>query len=118
MLRKLYRIRQGITHIYFVRHAQPVLIWEDDRTRPLTEEGLSDTKRVTEILKDINIDYVLSSPYTRSINTISDCAKEHNLTIHTEERFRERKKGPGGNEYGMFTKRWSNFDFMKKAENL
>ena len=28
-----------MTRIYFVRHAQPEHSWEDDRTRPLSEEG-------------------------------------------------------------------------------
>lgn len=30
------------TKVYFVRHAQPEHMWEDDRTRPLTEEGEAD----------------------------------------------------------------------------
>ena len=25
-----------VTKVYFVRHAQPEHMWEDDRTRPLT----------------------------------------------------------------------------------
>ena len=28
-----------MTKVYFVRHAKPQHDWEDDRTRPLTEEG-------------------------------------------------------------------------------
>ena len=28
-----------MTKVYFVRHAQPEHEWEEDRTRPLTEEG-------------------------------------------------------------------------------
>ena len=28
-----------MTRVYFVRHAQPEHDWEEDRTRPLTEEG-------------------------------------------------------------------------------
>lgn len=28
-----------MTKVYFVRHAQPEHDWEEDRTRPLTEEG-------------------------------------------------------------------------------
>ena len=30
-----------MTKVYFVRHAQPEHDWEEDRTRPLTEEGKS-----------------------------------------------------------------------------
>ncbi len=32
-----------MTKIYFVRHAQPEHAWEDDRTRPLTDEGKADS---------------------------------------------------------------------------
>ena len=32
-----------MTRVYFVRHAQPEHDWEDDRTRPLTEEGKKDS---------------------------------------------------------------------------
>ena len=39
-----------MTTIYFVRHAQPEHNWENDRTRPLTEEGLADSQKVTEAL--------------------------------------------------------------------
>lgn len=28
-----------MTKVYFVRHMHPKHAWEDDRTRPLTEEG-------------------------------------------------------------------------------
>ena len=29
-----------MTRVYFVRHAQPEHDWKEDRTRPLTEEGI------------------------------------------------------------------------------
>lgn len=35
-----------MTELFFVRHAQPVANWDDDRTRPLTDEGLKDTDKV------------------------------------------------------------------------
>lgn len=33
-----------MTGLFFVRHAQPDVNWEDDRTRPLTHIGLEDCK--------------------------------------------------------------------------
>ena len=51
-----------MTSLYFVRHAQPVHGWEDDRTRPLTEEGVADSGKVAEVLRNINIDFFYSSP--------------------------------------------------------
>lgn len=100
-----------MTTIYFVRHAQPEHNWENDRTRPLTEEELADARKVTEALRNIDIDCFMSSPYQRSVDTIKGCALEHGMEIVTDERLRERGKGAEGNNYGMFQKRWGDFDF-------
>lgn len=35
-----------ITHVYFVRHAQLNHLWEDDRSRPLTDERTQDHKEI------------------------------------------------------------------------
>ena len=40
-----------MTRVYFVRHAQPEHEWEEDRTRPLTEEGKKDSAIVLEIFE-------------------------------------------------------------------
>ena len=61
-----------MTIVYFVRHAQPEHAWEDDRTRPLTEEGKRDASVVLDFLKDKEIDVFYSSPYKRSIDTIAE----------------------------------------------
>ena len=37
-----------MTKIFFVRHAEPDKSVKDDRTRPLTEQGLADTQYVCE----------------------------------------------------------------------
>lgn len=97
--------------VYFVRHAQPEFSWADDKTRPLTNEGIADSERVYEALKDIKLTYAVSSPYKRSIDTIKRCAESQGLKIDTDERFREREKGFNGNNFGMFQKRWANFDY-------
>lgn len=99
-----------MTSIYFVRHAQPDFSWSDDRSRPLTAEGFRDSERVCETLRKIRLDYAVSSPYRRSIDTIRHCAAQHQLVIHTDDRFRERQSGPGGNTRPLFQKRWSDFD--------
>lgn len=104
-----------MTSIYFVRHAQPKHSWEEDRTRPLTTEGLEDSKRVTEALSNIKVMAYLSSPYKRSFDTIYGISRIHSMDIITDERFREREKGLNGNEYGMFQKRWSDFDFREEG---
>lgn len=84
-----------MTHIYFVRHAQPDKYVTDDRTRPLTDEGMRDTKEVTAHLRGKNIHFLMSSPYKRSMDTIKDLAETLHMEIHTDEDFRERELGVG-----------------------
>ena len=83
-----------MTRVYFVRHAQPEHEWEEDRTRPLTEEGKKDSAIVLEFLKDKKIDAFYCSPYKRSMDTIAEAADFFTKEIITDERLREREKGP------------------------
>ena len=100
-----------MTRVYFVRHAQPEHDWEDDRTRPLTEEGKKDSAIVLGFLKDKKIDAFYCSPYKRNVETIAEAADFFTKEIITDERLREREKGPDGNNYGMFQKRWADHDY-------
>ncbi len=86
--------------------------WKEDRTRPLTQIGLEDSKKVTEALADYKIDLFYSSPYKRSIDTILDCASKRNLIVHTDERFRERKQG--ADSFQFLEKRWQDFRFCEE----
>ena len=104
-----------MTTIYFVRHAQPDYGWKDDRTRPLTEAGERDSERVYEVLRDVELDYAVSSPYKRTVDTIRHCADCHRLEIHTDERFRERESGEGGNRREMIRRRWADFDYHEEG---
>ena len=103
-----------MTQIYFVRHAQPEHTWEDDRTRPLTDEGVKDSKMVLDFLKDKEIDVFYSSPYKRSFDTIADTAAFYGKQIITDERLREREKGIDGNHHGMYEKRWADHDYHEE----
>lgn len=103
------------TSVYFVRHAQPDHAWEEDRSRPLTPEGLENRRKVAEVLKNFKIDCYLSSPYKRSFDTIHESAEVHNLSILTDERFRERENGIMGNSFDMLHKRWSDFHFHEEG---
>lgn len=100
-----------MTKVYFVRHAQPEYDWEDDRTRPLTAEGMDDCKKVVEFFKDKHIDIFYCSPYKRSIDTIIKTANMFGQEIVLDERLREREKGKDGNNFGMFRKRWADKNF-------
>ena len=103
-----------MTIVYFVRHAQPEHMWEDDRTRPLTAEGRQDSEMVLDFLKNKGIDVFYSSPYKRSFDTIADTAAFYEKEIITDERLREREKGINSNHYGMFEKRWDNHDYHEE----
>lgn len=100
-----------MTKVYFVRHAQPEHDWEDDRTRPLTEEGKKDSAVVLDFFKNKKIDAFYCSPYKRSLDTIADTASFFGKEILVDERLREREKGPDGNNHGMFQKRWDDHNY-------
>ena len=100
-----------MTRLYFARHAQPVRGWADDRTRPLTKEGVRDCARVVETLENIPLTAVYASPYRRAVDTVSACAAGHGLAVVTDERLRERVPGPGGITEEMIRRRWDDFFF-------
>lgn len=104
-----------MTKVYFVRHAQPAFDREDDRTRPLTVEGKEDAGVVLDFLKDKEIDIFYCSPYKRSMDTIAETASFFGKEIHTDERLREREKGPNGNTHGMFQLRWADHDYHEEG---
>lgn len=97
-----------MTTVYFVRHAQSDRFHGNDRTRPLTPEGMADTEKVTEALSSRGITHILSSPYTRTIQTISGLSQALGLPIETDEDFREREAGGwrGGNFLEFIEKQW------------
>lgn len=103
-----------MTTIYFVRHAEPLHSWEDDRTRPLTAEGQRDANSIASFFGDKKIDAFISSPYKRSYETILPTATLFNKQITTDARLRERKAGGGGNNREMFYKRWSDKNFAEE----
>lgn len=110
-----------MTHIYFVRHAEPNYNNHNDLTRELTEKGLSDRKLATSYLADKSIDIALSSPYIRSIDTIKDFADAYNLTITTIEDFKERKIDSCWIEdFNSFArKQWEDFSYkLSDGESL
>jgi len=80
-----------MTTVYFIRHAQADNFIRDGRVRPLTAKGMHDRALVTAFLRDKGIDAVLSSPFRRAVDTISDFAAKNNHEIEIVEDFRERK---------------------------
>ena len=110
-----------MTTVYFVRHAEPNYNNHDDMTRELTEKGWADRLRVTEFLKDKEISKAYSSPFKRSIDTISDFTEKFSLSVETDYDFRERKVGDGWlDDFHSFAKQqWADFSYkLEHGESL
>lgn len=106
-----------MTHVYFVRHAEPRRDWEDDETRPLTGRGMRGVEEVTKFFKEIHLDALYSSNYKRAIQTVSGTAVSHNIEIKLDARLRERMSGKNGNvgpnHFELFEKRWQDRDWCE-----
>ncbi|MCR8847973.1 histidine phosphatase family protein [Rossellomorea sp. SC111] len=77
------------THIYMIRHGDSP-IEGPERTRGLTEKGIADAHKVTELLIKEDIDVVVSSPYLRSILTVEGVSQHIGQAVIVEEDLKER----------------------------
>ncbi|MDR2558419.1 MAG: histidine phosphatase family protein [Oscillospiraceae bacterium] len=104
-----------MTKVYFIRHAESDITIRDPMTRPLTEKGLADCSLVTEFLYDKSINVVLSSPFQRAVDTVTDFAVKNGFGIELINDFRERKSDSKGNwrdDFVDFMKRqWTDFNY-------
>ncbi|MFC4559274.1 histidine phosphatase family protein [Virgibacillus kekensis] len=78
------------TVIYMVRHAKSPFVLGEESTRPLSSEGLTAANKVMDILIKRDIDYIVSSPYKRAVQTVEGLAKAKGLPVHQYEELRER----------------------------
>jgi len=78
-----------MTNLYFVRHAHSVYT-PDELGRPLSDKGYSDALKVTELLKNENIDIVIASPYKRAIQSVEAVATHIDKDVEIVEGFKER----------------------------
>lgn len=109
-----------MTKVYLVRHAEIDFI-PDDYSRPLSQKGKEDVKKVTEFFKNKNITRVLSSPYIRALHTVEGIAKDKGLDIEVVDDFRERKVANSYIEdFETFSElQWKDFDyFLEGGESL
>jgi len=72
-----------------VRHAESPYTEGNERTRGLTPLGKIHISIVTEILKNEEIDIIISSPYARAVLSVEPLAHYLNLDIITIEDLRE-----------------------------
>jgi broad specificity phosphatase PhoE len=104
--------------IYFVRHGQTDanikmmmsndLIGEDDDQ--LNENGEKQVIEISDKLKNVHFDVILSSPYKRALQTAKIIAKNHKMPIIIDNNLRERDGG------GINEKTWhESFNFDKNV---
>ena len=96
-----------LTNLFFVRHAHSTYT-PDELRRPLSEKGQTDAELITQILKKENIDYVISSPYKRAVQTVEGVADFFGKEVIIENSFKERilSEGPVENFDLAVTKVW------------
>ena len=104
-----------MTTVYFIRHAESDISIRDEAMRPLTEKGMRDCLLVTEYLSDKNIDRVISSPFKRAVDTVSDFAEKFGFEIELIDDFRERKSDSNwlrDTDFRPFIERqWNDFTY-------
>lgn len=79
-----------MTTIYFIRHAQSDFSVKEDRIRPLTKKGKEDSIYLKGIFENINVDVIFSSPYLRTVQTMTPLSEMKKIEIELCENFRER----------------------------
>lgn len=78
--------------LYIVRHAKAGSrsAWtEDDRTRPLVEEGWEQARSLAKRLAPLGPSVLLSSPYLRCVQTLEPLGELCGLTVNIELRIEE-----------------------------
>lgn len=79
-----------------LRHCQPKSFpgpWIQPHSNPLSEEGKKQAKGISKLLKEINIDSIYSSPYTRALQTAEIIGKNLELEVKIKEYLKERIQG-------------------------
>lgn len=102
-----------MTELYFVRHAEPNYENHDDRSRELSEKGMADRALVTDFLREKRVEYVLSSPFKRAVDTVKEFADSAGCEVRIVEDFRERRVDSGWIEdfRGFSKKQWEDFSY-------
>lgn len=87
-------------HLFFARHGLSEMnvagLWAGTTETPLTEEGRKQAKAAGQAAKDLGIDYVVSSPLSRALETAQIIARQIGYPvskIHVNDLFIERHFG-------------------------
>ncbi len=96
-LKKQKQTKKECNMIYFVRHGETNLNKEKKTNGtadiPLNEHGVLQAEETAQKLASVPFDVVYCSPLLRAQQTCKAINQFHNLTIHTDERLKERNYG-------------------------
>ena len=105
-----------MTQIIFVRHAEPQSDWAEDATRPLVPFGKFMAQKLPDMFPDIAVDAFYSSPYRRSVDTVTPWAAARGQEVQTDARLRERQYcAPDAYGDELLEKRWADFSFAEEG---
>ncbi|UOQ48577.1 histidine phosphatase family protein [Gracilibacillus caseinilyticus] len=79
------------TTIYMIRHAESPFVFGKERTRGISEKGIQDSQRITDIMRSRQVDIIFSSPYKRAVQTIEGITHYKKMDINLIEDLRERQ---------------------------
>lgn len=78
--------------LYLLRHADSTSSPDlPESDWPLTESGDAQAEALVHRLAGSQIDALYASPYRRAVATVRPLAEDRNLTVRTDDRFRERE---------------------------
>ena len=78
--------------IYLVRHCDAS---GQEPDAELTAEGRVQAEELADFLKELNVKRIVSSPFTRAVQSVKPAAERLGLDIRTDERLQERVLGSG-----------------------
>lgn len=110
------------TFVYMVRHGESPKEGNEG-TRGLTEKGYLDAQQVTDIMKDEEVDAVVSSPYVRSILTVERLAQQIGQKVLVFEDLKEKVFSSEDNQLSdkelvpLLKKSFSESNFSLEGEN-
>lgn len=99
--------------VYFLRHGNFKSIPNNEFGGKLTSVGRSKSKKIHNLLKNVSISDIYSSPCLWTIETVEELAMELDKEIHIADEFNERMLSGEKNEYDkeMVERLWSDWNF-------
>jgi 2,3-bisphosphoglycerate-dependent phosphoglycerate mutase len=76
-----------VKRIYLVRHCKAA---GQEPDAPLVDEGFKQAKHLADYLSEMAIEYLISSPFKRAVDSIRPLSERIGIPIEFDERLRER----------------------------